>query len=162
MKVWVEIGPTGLAIQIFRTKKAAVIYAVNPNRGLGPEPNIREMPRELAVGQIRRQIFERDERRCVHCGKELVWERGFPNSMEMDERQARGSCQMNEDGVYCSGQISVSNSQTLCKPCHTGPGGKQDRSPSFSKTPAVLLMTEGFSGAATLFVESYAKYREGK
>lgn len=138
-KVWVEVGPTGLAITIFRNKKMAAIHAVNPNRGLAPAPNMREMPRDLATGQIRLQIYERDDRRCVHCGLELVWERGFWNSMEMDERQARGSCLEVADGVYCSGQVSVANGQSLCKKCHTGAGGKQDRAPSFSKSSEASL-----------------------
>lgn len=134
-KVWTELDPkTRLAICIFRNKKMAVVYALSPNRGLAPEPIIVEMERREATGQIRRQVFERDDYTCVKCGLAVVWERDLPNSGEMDEVVARGECHKGEDGHYHSGEVSVANGQTLCKKCHTGPGGKQDRSPSFTKS----------------------------
>lgn len=134
-KVWVEIDRvTRLALRIFRNKKMAVIYVVDPSRGLAPEPIIVEMDRAIATGQIRRQVFERDGYCCVKCGLPVVWERHRSNSGEMDEVQARGDCRKGGDGQYHSGEVSVANGQTLCKACHTGPGGKQDRSPSFSSS----------------------------
>lgn len=120
---------SGLAIRIFRNKKMAVIYAVNPNRGMSPEPNIRYMDRATAVGQIRLQVFGRDCFRCVECDAPVVWERGHSNSGEMDERQARGDCVQGENGLCHSGEISVENGQTLCHRCHVT---KTDRDPVFS------------------------------
>ncbi|VVB51622.1 Uncharacterised protein [uncultured archaeon] len=134
----VEVGPTGLAIRIFRTKKAAVLYQLRPSHGMN-EPIIRQMEKFQAVGEIRRQVFKRDEYACVKCGKEVIWEAGFPNSGEMDERQARGNCVQSPDGTYQSGEVSVANCQTLCRNCHTGAGGKQDRSPSFTKSVAKVI-----------------------
>lgn len=133
-KEWVELGPTGLAIRIFRHKKSAVRYSVN-----NPAATVREMLRKLAVEQIRRQVFTRDEYACVKCGKLLVWERGLSFSAELDEVQARGTCLQGEDNEYSSGEISVANGQTLCGKCHTGGGGKHDRAPSFTKTSRSIL-----------------------
>lgn len=132
-KVICEIGSDGRAIRIFRNRKMACIYAVDPSRGLAPEPIIKIRFKAEAVGHIRRQVFERDDYQCVHCGSFVVWEQNRVNSGEMDEKQARGDCQKRADGRYSSGEVSVANCQTLCRRCHTGPGGKQDRSPSFTK-----------------------------
>lgn len=122
---WVELGPTGLAIRIFRSKKAAALYSIMPSRGLGPEPIIRQMERSVAVGQIRRQVFERDQFECVHCGQLVVWERGSWNSGEMDERDSKGH----------GGEVSVENGQLLCHTCHQGPHGKHQRQPQWSSGP---------------------------
>src|SRR5208282_1929817 len=128
---WVEVI-AAQAVQIFRTKKAAVLFSLRPSHGI-KEPIIVEMERAEAVRQIRWLVFNRDEFQCVHCGRAVVWERGFPNSGEMDEKQARGDCKKQADGRYLSGQISFENSRTLGRQCHTGKGGKQDRSPFFHK-----------------------------
>lgn len=136
-KDYVELGPTGLAIRIFRTRKAAALYLSNPNRGLAPEPVIVPMEHAQAVDEIRRQVFERDDYTCVKCGCMVVWERHQPNSGELDEQQARGKCVEVDTGHYQSGEVSVENCQTLCKKCHTGRGSKHDRSPSFTKSPGL-------------------------
>lgn len=125
MKDWVELGPSGLCVRIFRSKKAAALHCTNPNRGLAPEPIIREMEHAQAVGEIRRQVFERDEYKCVRCGLDVVWERGYSNSGEMDERVPKGR----------GGEVSVENCQTLCHPCHQGPTGKHQRQPQWSSGP---------------------------
>lgn len=130
---WVELSESGLAIRIFRNMKMAAVHAPNPNRGLVPEPIMGQMGYAEAIGQIRRQVFKRDDYCCVKCGAAVVWERGQINSGEMDERQARGKCVADGNGHYRSGEISVENCQTLCKKCHTGVGGKHDRSPSWTK-----------------------------
>src|SRR5262249_46319204 len=117
---------------IFSSKKAAAIYCANPNRGLAPDPIIRQMPRALAVEQIRRKVYDRCEHRCTRCQQFLVFERGFVNSMEMDEIQPRGKCEQVSRFDYQSGEVSVANGQALCRSCHTGHGGKHDRSPSFT------------------------------
>lgn len=131
-KEWVELGPTGLAVCIFRNKKAAAHFSV-----ANPDAPIRLMLYKLAVEQIRRQVFKRDGFMCVKCGAELVWEAGRPNSAEMDEVQARGDCQQGDDGEYHSGEVSVENCQTLCEPCHTGPKGKHQRQPQWINGPGL-------------------------
>lgn len=134
-KEWVEQSPaTGLAIRIFRNKKQAAIHCANPNRGLDPEPIIRQMERSVAVDQIRRQVYDKYEHKCAKCTKLLRFERGHLNSMELDEVQARGECEQVSKYDYQSGEVSVANGQPLCRDCHTGKGGKHDRSPSFTTT----------------------------
>lgn len=130
-KYWVELGPTGLAIRIFRTKKAAAIYQSTHEI---PFPVIRRMEYAQAAAQIRRQVYEKSYHKCAGCGKLLRYESGFPNSMEMDEVQARGKCEQISRFDYQSGEVSVENGQALCRDCHTGKGGKHDRSPSFTTT----------------------------
>lgn len=125
-KVWVELGELGDARRIFKSKKAAVKAQVD-----GTLRPVVLMPYAIAIGQIRRIVFELCERMCVKCGQVLIYERGSWNSMEMDERQARGKI-VQKDGEYLSGEISVENCQSLCRTCHTGPGGKHDRRPQFS------------------------------
>ena len=137
MKDYVQFGPTGLVIQIFRNKKAAVMYVGNPNRGLALDPVLGQLEHKLAVGHVRKQVFERDGYICVHCGKAVVWESGLPNSGELDEKQARGDCQKGLDGHYHSGAISVANCQTLCHNCHQGQEGKHQRQPQWSSGPGL-------------------------
>jgi hypothetical protein len=132
-KVWVQLNSEGKAWRIFRSKKAASKFFIK-----NPDANIRFMGYAQAVGEIRRQVFERDGYTCVKCGLPVIWERGQRNSGEMDERQARGKCVETESGDYLSGEVSVENGQTLCRACHTGPGGKQDRSPDFTKAKELL------------------------
>jgi hypothetical protein len=143
----------------------AAIHAANPNRGLAPEPLIGEMSYMEAVGQIRRQVFKRDDYCCVNCSAMVVWERHRPNSGEMDEVQARGNCIQSQDGHYRSGEISVANCQTLCKKCHTGPGGKQDRSPSFHKSlpgKSPIQVVNASIQDAVSFADQYQKHRNNQ
>lgn len=129
-KQWVEINPaTGKCVRIFRNKKAAALYYLRPSHGL-TQPCITQMEKAEAVHQIRSQVFENDGYTCVKCGKMVTSSTG-----EMDEREARGRCVRQPNGTYQSGEVSVVNCQTLCRNCHTGPGGKHDRSPSFTKSP---------------------------
>lgn len=121
--VWVQTDGDGTAVRIFRSKKSCAQF----QRG-NPEAWVREMSRRLAVGQIRLQVFTRDEFTCVHCGKPVTVLTG-----EMDERQARGETKLGEDGNFHSGEISVENSQTLCCGCHTqNQDAKHDRHPVWS------------------------------
>lgn len=121
---WVQLNKqNGVAIRIFRSKKAAAFSIV-----LNEACIVTEREHALAVGQIRRQVFTRDEFTCVKCGQELTWA-----TAEMDERQARGRCEKVEGG-YQSGEVSVENCQTYCRSCHTsGPNAKHKRAPSFSR-----------------------------
>lgn len=129
MKEWCELNALGLAIRVFKNKKAAARYSLR-----NPSSHIRFMSKRTAVEQIRRQVFRRDDFTCVNCAMALVWESGSVNSAELDEVQPRGVCKEDEDGEFHSGEVSVQNGRTLCGNCHTGPGGKNDRSPSFTKS----------------------------
>lgn len=123
-----EIGFDGQAVRIFRNRKASALYEVDH-----PNTPIKLRFYAEAVSQIRRKVFEHDKFACCHCGEVVRWERGYWNSGELDERKARGLCEVGEDGHYYSGEISVANCQVICQRCHTGLNGKHDRSPSFSK-----------------------------
>ena len=94
------------------------------------------MDRSLAVGQIRYAVLDRDGWCCVHCGQPVNME-----TSELDEKQARGQCDQQPDGEFQSGEVSVENCQILCRKCHTGPGGKHDRAPSFLGAPNATLQT---------------------
>jgi hypothetical protein len=94
--VWAEIGDTGRAIRIFKNLKCAGVTSIYPNR-------IACMLRSTAVSDIRRQIWERDKKRCTHCGNVVSW-----FVMQMHERLWRGR----------GGEVSVENGTTLCESCH--------------------------------------------
>lgn len=67
----------------------------------------------------RRQVWERDGRRCVRCGKYVRWK----NEAEMDHRKGGlyGRC----DCLTCDRHgDGKGNLQTLCAECHRGPEGK--------------------------------------
>jgi 5-methylcytosine-specific restriction endonuclease McrA len=93
---YVEIGQDGRAIRIFRNFKLACGALSYPSR-------IAHMLRATAVEDIRRQVWERDNKRCTHCGNMVSFE-----NMQMHERQWRGR----------GGEISIDNSTTLCSDCH--------------------------------------------
>jgi 5-methylcytosine-specific restriction endonuclease McrA len=88
--VYVELGEEGQPIRIFNNQKAAaaanVVY-------------VALMTYSTAVKSIRRQIWERDGRRCTHCGAPVSW-----TTMQMHERTWRGR----------GGEISLANGTTLC------------------------------------------------
>jgi 5-methylcytosine-specific restriction endonuclease McrA len=93
---YVEIGQDGRAIRIFSNFKLACQAHSYPSR-------IAHMLRATAVEDIRRQVWERDNKRCTHCGTMVTWK-----SMNMHERIWRGR----------GGEISLENSVTLCTNCH--------------------------------------------
>jgi len=104
--VWVEIDPrSGLPVRIFRSNKAA----------LASTKVTTFIPKALAVGKIREQVYKRAEGKCQKCGKQLSWE-----SAEMDEIKSKGS----------GGEVSVENGQLLCHDCHVI---KTNRHPKFTK-----------------------------
>jgi 5-methylcytosine-specific restriction endonuclease McrA len=94
------------------------------------------MDRSQAVRQIRYAVFDRDGWQCIHCGQLVDKQSG-----ELDERQARGKCKQQPDGDFQSGEVSIANCQTMCRQCHTGPGGKHDRALSFSRGSNAALQT---------------------
>ncbi len=88
----------------------------------GEELMVGERTRAEAVAEIRRQVYERDGRTCVRCGRPVTWEQ-----MHLHERKARGR----------GGEISVENSETSCAACHIGPQGAHgNRRPQFSRNKA--------------------------
>jgi 5-methylcytosine-specific restriction endonuclease McrA len=93
---YVEIGQDSRAIRIFRNFKLASQAHSYPSR-------IAHMLRVTAVEDIRRQVWERDNKRCTHCGNLVSFE-----NMQMHERQWRGR----------GGEISLDNCTTLCADCH--------------------------------------------
>ncbi len=113
---WVEVGDDGRAIRIFKNLKAAAATSIYPNR-------IGSFLRSIAVSDIRRQIWERDKKRCTHCGAVVSW-----LVMQMHERLWRGK----------GGEVSVDNGTTLCADCHqnsetAGHGKRQVRFGESSK-----------------------------
>jgi len=91
-QVWVEFGDDGKVLRICKNQKTAVGFF-----------RIGFVLRTQAVEEIRRQIWERDNKRCTHCGTIVTW-----HMMNMHERVWRGR----------GGEVSVSNGTTLCESCH--------------------------------------------
>ena len=94
--VWVERDPeSGLPIRIIKSREA------NSAR----EIEIAFVDRTWAVGEIRRQVFERDNYECRRCARRLTLQTGH-----MDEIVSRGE----------GGEVSVKNGWLLCSGCHIG------------------------------------------
>lgn len=99
--VWVKIsGVTKLPVRIFNFVRDAV---ADSGYDLGL---VIEYERALAVEQIRRAVFVRDDWSCTHCGESVTWD--GTRKGHMHERQWRGK----------GGEISLENSTTLCSQCH--------------------------------------------
>ena len=90
--VWVEIGDDGRAVRLFKNLKATAGVT-----------RVLYMLRASAVEDIRRQVWERDNKRCTHCGTMVGW-----HIMQLHERVWRGR----------GGAMSVENGCTLCADCH--------------------------------------------
>ena len=110
--VWVQCDEfTGWATRIFKNQKSALSAVEN---------FVQQMDRALAVSQIRRQVFDRQEGVCINCPTMLTFSSGH-----LHEKIHRGQ----------GGEISLANSEMLCADCHIGPRGEHsDRAPKFSKT----------------------------
>jgi 5-methylcytosine-specific restriction endonuclease McrA len=108
--VWVELV-NQLPVRICKNQKAAVKHSC-----------CTVMPRADAVRSIRRQIWERDEKCCTHCGVIVPW-----GVFEMHERIWRGR----------AGEISVENGTTLCNDCHQNDpvAGHGNRRVRFGESP---------------------------
>jgi hypothetical protein len=121
---YVEFDGGGRPVTIFRTLEQAT-QSVSWDCGL-----VKAWSRRRAVGAIRRQVFDRDGWCCVHCGVNVTWQTG-----EMHERQPRGDIRKMDTG-YQGGFISLENSETRCRDCHTGPeGAHASRAPRFGELP---------------------------
>lgn len=103
--VW-KTGAAGPVQAVFRNAKKAYCWRMVTHAGSWTMAacNWKE-----AVGEIRKQVFARDEGRCVACGT-MVTEA----TMHMDERHDKGK----------GGEVSVANCETRCSACHIGPRGK--------------------------------------
>jgi hypothetical protein len=99
--VHVLMGENGRAEKIFRDKSWRDY----------PEGKTYITTKAEAVKDIREQIFERATNpltgftECDRCGRLITWESG-----EMNERIAKGSAKQ--------GEVSISNCEALCNPCH--------------------------------------------
>lgn len=94
--VWVEVSGSGLPIRIIKNWGEASKL---------PSDLVRFVDRTWAVGEIRRQVFERDGYECRRCGKRLTLQSGH-----MDHIVSKGD----------RGDTSVENGQLLCFDCHEG------------------------------------------
>ena len=112
-KVWVQIATNPLrVVRIFKNQRAASLL-------VGFEDIVRYILKASAVGNIRKQVFERDGYACTHCGKEVTW-----NTGHMHERVWKGR----------GGEVSVDNCTVLCYDCHMNDpvAGHGKRKPQFS------------------------------
>lgn len=98
--VFVEIDAQGNPVRIFRNTREALEL---------PAERVRGLPRSSAVHSIREAILLRSHGLCESgCGRRINRETG-----EMHEKLPRGK----------GGEISLTNSIFICRPCHTGPQG---------------------------------------
>jgi hypothetical protein len=121
--------PRGAKRDEVATKEARDLYADLVARGYSPDVHFADERSFIGADvheylqgedrtERRRQVWERDGRRCVKCGNAVTWEQ-----MEMDHRKGGNygrcdclSCNRHGDGG--------GNLQTLCAHCHRGPRGK--------------------------------------
>lgn len=105
---WVQIDPdTQLAVRIFKNRKSMVNGTVFEATLYGSSV-FKLMDRGLAVSQIRRQVWNRQEGLCARCPETIRW-----NSMHMHEVVPKGQ----------GGEVSLQNCEGLCYACHLGPSG---------------------------------------
>lgn len=97
--VTVELGPSGLPIRIFHSRKLA---------HADPNTVTTEMRRGAAVRLIRKQVFERAAGLCELCRRNRITE----DTGEMHEKKPRGLTKFER------GEISVENSVASCQNCH--------------------------------------------
>lgn len=95
--VWVEVVG-GKVIRIFKSQKLAFAGCEDP----------KAMFKAEAVGEIRQQVYDRQEGKCLWCGKEMKYEGGLFERMHLDEIISKGR----------GGEVSLQNCQGLCSDCH--------------------------------------------
>lgn len=109
--VWVEqIG--GKAVKIFKSQKQAFFGCEDP----------KVMYKADAVAEIRREVFDRQEEKCLHCSKKVYWEGSIFQRMHMHEVVSKGR----------GGLVSLENCIGLCNNCHLV-GEHGDRQPRFGE-----------------------------
>lgn len=105
---WVQLDEfSALAVRIFKNRKLAFESIESPKC----------IERALAISQIRRQIFARQDGVCLSCPEILTY-----SSMHMHEEIHRGQ----------GGEISLDNSVGLCYNCHINIA-HGNRRPQFSR-----------------------------
>lgn len=70
----------------------------------------REYLKGVDVGNRRREVWERDKRRCVVCTVYVTWEKAHLDHIAKNYGQKRWD--------------NADNLRILCQKCHIGPGGK--------------------------------------
>lgn len=106
--VYVQLDEfTGLCVRVFKNRKIAFENIESPKC----------IERALAVSQIRRQVFSRQEGVCLRCPNIILWTSGH-----LHELITRGQ----------GGEISLDNCEMLCADCHLN-GAHGDRKPQFTK-----------------------------
>lgn len=124
--VW-KSGEVGPVQAVFRSAKKAYCRMVTA----GGAWHMAACNWKEAVGEIRAQVYRRDEGRCVACGALVT-----PEQMHMDERQSKGR----------GGEVSLANCETRCSACHIGPRGKHgDRVPKGIRTLPLITTDAYFS-----------------
>ena len=96
--VLVELDADGV-IRVFRTVRTAIS---SPAWEAG---RVARCEKAVAVGQIRRRVFERAEYRCERCAECVSWDSG-----ELNEIRFKGK----------GGEQSLDNCEVLCHNCHQG------------------------------------------
>lgn len=95
--VWVEqVG--GVTTRIFRSQKLAFQNCEDPQARFKNE----------AVGEIRRQVYDRQSGCCLWCGKKTKWDGSIWERFHMHEVVSKGK----------GGDVSLTNSIGLCPECH--------------------------------------------
>jgi 5-methylcytosine-specific restriction endonuclease McrA len=97
-RVWVE-KIDGKIVKLFRNQGAAAISKA------ADEGRVAETSRKDAVGEIRKQVFERSGGECEYCGKIVTYQTGH-----MHEVVPKGK----------GGDVSLYNCVFICYSCHLG------------------------------------------
>jgi len=99
-KVWVQLGENGLAARVFKNMKQCIFECA--------EGKDFQMEKAVAVKQIREQVWDRQEGKCIRCPNILT-----KLSFHLHEKLSRGK----------GGNYSLANSEGLCYSCHLGNRG---------------------------------------
>lgn len=99
-RVFVKVGENGRVSRIFRYPGQAI---TDPEQHL-----IRELPKIVAVKDVRDQVFERTRDQCEWCGNIITWK-----TMHMHEKVFRSK----------GGEVSLENCVGICYECHEGGRG---------------------------------------
>lgn len=96
--VWVARGENKKVSRIFKSSKLAFAGCENPEAVFKAE----------AVGEIRRQVYDRQDGQCLWCGARATYDGDLFSRMHMDEIKSKG----------LGGEVSLENCRCLCPKCH--------------------------------------------
>lgn len=114
LRVLCEINPdTKQVIRIFKYPATAIF--------LKPEC-VLELPRQYAVENVRRQVYDVSGGECRNCGALVSW-----SNFHMHEQTPKSK----------GGEVSIHNSVALCADCHLNQEHKS-RKPQFKRRTNVL------------------------